>query len=100
MDARSTEEIGHILGGQSCTCNSNKKTSRNHNIGVGDLMPFFSSISPTTPMSNRKTSKADKIRQACEDRDLDSIRELAVSEDGLVEDELRRTACMTECFYS
>ena len=38
--------------------------------------------------------KRQRIFQACVDRDVDKLRKLAISDGGLIDDELRRTACM------
>lgn len=38
--------------------------------------------------------KADHIRRACEARDLEALVSYATSEGGLLNDELRRLACM------
>ena len=38
--------------------------------------------------------KATEILQACRAHDLDTLISLATSKSGLVEDEVRRTACM------
>ena len=63
-----------------------------------------SQSSPETPhpaaggASNEKStttaSKVTQIVQACRNDDLDALIALATSSNGLVEDELRRTACM------
>lgn len=37
--------------------------------------------------------KAERILLACEKRDLDSLRELASSQNGLVGDDFRQAAC-------
>ena len=42
-------------------------------------------------------SKADKIEQACRERDLDCLIRLADTSGGLLEDRLRQLACMTTC---
>lgn len=38
--------------------------------------------------------KAQQIKRACEERDRDRLIELAISEGGLLQDELRKEACM------
>lgn len=40
--------------------------------------------------------KVHQILHACKTRDLIELRKLATSEGGLIEDEVRRTACMPE----
>lgn len=42
---------------------------------------------------NGHGEKATQIRDACLRKDLDSLRELSISEGGLVSDELRRQVC-------
>lgn len=41
------------------------------------------------------TTKRQRISQACVDREIDILRKLATSEGGLIDDEVRRTACMS-----
>lgn len=38
-------------------------------------------------------SKREKIFQACRNKDISQLRELAISNGGLVDDEVRRVAC-------
>jgi len=45
------------------------------------------------PLSAVETDKVMQILQACRDRDLEALSALATSEHGLIEDEIRRTAC-------
>ncbi len=45
--------------------------------------------------SQDRDEKIVQIRRACDIRDLDAVRKLAVTKGGLVNDSLRRTAC--EC---
>lgn len=47
------------------------------------------------PLSPYEHDKVQCILAACRDRDLEQLRELTTSEGGLIEDEVRRTACMT-----
>lgn len=46
------------------------------------------------PLSETERAKVTDVLQACRDLDLPQLRYLAASEGGLVEDEVRRTACM------
>lgn len=43
---------------------------------------------------HREMEKRQRILQVCGERDVDQLRKLATSEGGLVDDEVRRTACM------
>lgn len=43
-----------------------------------------------------RSEKAEAIRQACRSRDTDAIISHAVSEGGLLEDELRQEACKSQ----
>ena len=47
--------------------------------------------------SSGRGSKADKIEQACREKDLDCLIRLADTSGGLLEDRLRQLACMTTC---
>lgn len=58
---------------------------------------------PTTPLVRtpsmkslnfEQTQKIEAIRKVCEARDLKGLVELALSADGLVNDDARREACM------
>jgi hypothetical protein len=40
-----------------------------------------------------RDAKIQQVRDACRSSDLDRLRELAISQGGLVDDESRRTAC-------
>lgn len=48
----------------------------------------------TSRDEHNESNKRDRIFQACQDRDVDLLRQFASSEGGLVDDEVRRTACM------
>lgn len=63
---------------------------------VAHLMPESSSCWPSSSGSLELSEKIDQVRRACEARDLDTIRKLAISADGLVNDSLRRTACRSD----
>jgi len=45
------------------------------------------------PLSAVETNKVMQILQACRDHDLEALSALATSKHGLIEDEIRRTAC-------
>ena len=59
--------------------------------GAGDEK---STTTAASPLSAAAASKVTRIVQACRNDDLDALIALAASSNGLVEDELRRTACM------
>lgn len=65
-----------------------------------DPDPAHSIVSPVNsswrkgPLSPQDKEKIEKILAACRDRDLEALAHLATSQGGLIEDELRRTACM------
>ena len=61
--------------------------------GAGDEKST-AAASPSPPFSAAAASKVTQIVQACRNDDLDALIALAASSNGLVEDELRRTACM------
>ena len=48
------------------------------------------------PLSAPLKEKVARILAACRDRDLHALATLAISKGGLVEDEVRRTACMNQ----
>lgn len=50
------------------------------------------------PLSEEEAAKVMQILQACRDSDLHALAALASSAHGLVEDEIRRTACNTPPF--
>lgn len=59
----------------------------------------LSPLAPDSPqkraaMSEDRREKINRIESACRDLDLLALVRLASSDGGLVEDELRRTACM------
>lgn len=53
----------------------------------------LSGPSKAESLSDVDKAKASQILAACRDRDLEALRELAASENGLIEDDIRRTAC-------
>ena len=61
-------------------------------------MPELSTSLPSRLEPQESDEKISEIRLACEFSDLDSIRKLALSPGGLVNDSLRRTTCM--CCWS
>ena len=62
--------------------------------GTGDEKSTTTAASPSPLLSAATASKVTQIVQACRNDDLDALIALAASSNGLVEDELRRTACM------
>jgi hypothetical protein len=60
--------------------------------GTGDEKS--TAASPSPPLSAAAASKVTQIVQACRNDDLDALIALAASSNGLMEDKLRRTACM------
>ena len=44
--------------------------------------------------------KYEQIQQACQDQTVDKLRGFATSEGGLLDDELRRKACMTPPIFA
>ena len=46
------------------------------------------------PVIDDVSQKVHEIHEACRRQDVDSIRALASSEGGLIDDEARRAACM------
>ena len=46
------------------------------------------------PIPEEESAKALAILEACKWKDIDELRKLATSEGGLLNDELRRQACM------
>lgn len=60
-------------------------------------MPDLSRVSPNCAEAEEQAEKINEIALACESRNLDAIRKLAISPEGLVNDSLRRTACKFFC---
>ena len=56
-------------------------------------LPPLSASWRSEPLSPTEREKVSKILKASRDRDLTALRDLATSQGGLVEDEVRRTAC-------
>jgi hypothetical protein len=65
----------------------------------GDLAALSSRVAerqPQEPSSPPQSDdKAKRILTACRDNDLNALIELATSAGGLVDDEIRQTACKT-----
>lgn len=61
---------------------------------VVDEKPSVPLESPTGNVPSKTTVKAEAIRRACDLRDLNALVSYAASEGGLLQDELRRLACM------
>jgi hypothetical protein len=59
------------------------------NEKLGESLPTPS----PTPEPTKYDAKIAKIRDACEWRDIETLRTLATSEGGLVSDDVRRQAC-------
>lgn len=66
---------------------TNIDDSTNHALSPLSASWTRQSLSPKTK------AKVERVLTACRGRDLDALKELAASEGGLVEDEVRRTAC-------
>ncbi len=57
--------------------------------------PLPASETPEAHTSPAIRAKIDRIRKACEEGpDVEALIDLATSKDGLVDDEVRRKACM------
>ena len=63
-------------------------------IGYSETAPPLTASWRLEALSQTEKDKVHRILQACRDRDLNELRELGTSEGGLIEDEVRRTACM------
>ena len=62
----------------------------------GDLAALGSRVAdhqPSASASPLHSDKAKRILAACRNNDLDALIELATSTGGLVDDEIRQTAC-------
>jgi len=60
-----------------------------------DKQPLAESALQSPPtVDTGKADKADRILRACRENDLSSLITLATSDGGLLNDEIRRTACM------
>lgn len=76
--------------------NSNVTADTSTNAVPTEHVPISYSDSDLQPNQNSAAdteAKVDRITQACRDRDLCALRELAAAEGGLINDDLRRTAC-------
>ncbi|OCL13258.1 hypothetical protein AOQ84DRAFT_385531 [Glonium stellatum] len=60
--------------------------------GAGNEKSTTTAASPSPPLSAAAAGKVTQIVQACRNDDLDTLIALAASSNGLVDDELRRTA--------
>lgn len=85
------DESGSPAGLDS-NCSSDNSAAADS--GTHDPVPPLSASWREEPLSHNEQNKVQHILQACRDRNLDKLRTLAASEGGLVEDEIRRTACM------
>ena len=61
--------------------------------GGGDSTPAFTREAHSQPLSQPEQAKVQKILAACRDEDHEALTELAASRGGLVDDNVRRTAC-------
>ena len=61
------------------------------------MSPWFkSSDDGKATNDNDGGHKYERIQQACNGKDVDKLRGFAASEGGLLDDELRRKACMAK----
>jgi hypothetical protein len=77
---------------------SSSRTSSHQEKLTRELGENASANGPTPswrpePLSKAQQRKVMQILQACKDGDITSLVSLAASQDGFVEDEVRRTAC-------
>lgn len=63
-------------------------------------LKFEASETYTTDIPTQGSKKTADILEACECKDIESLRQLATSEGGLLTDELRRKACKSPDFTS
>jgi hypothetical protein len=59
-----------------------------------DKQPAESTPRSPQTLDTSKADKVDRILLACHESDLDTLATLATSDGGLLNDEIRRTACM------
>ncbi|KAK5132506.1 hypothetical protein LTR08_008890 [Meristemomyces frigidus] len=83
-----TEPVAHSDGGRPAGALSS--------TGHPESVPPLSASWRQAPLSQVEKDKVHRILQACRDRDLDELRELGTSDGGLIEDEVRRTACESD----
>lgn len=60
-------------------------------------LPPLSASWRLKPLSQAENDKVHRILRACDEHNLDDLRHLATSEGGLIEDEVRRATCTSEC---
>ncbi len=58
-----------------------------------EKLEFDSRSRSPSPARKKLLAKAAEILETCQQKDLDTLRMLAISEGGLVSDEVRRQAC-------
>ena len=79
---------------EPATSHSTGAISATSQTGSQHFLPPLSASWRHEPLSQFERDKVHMILRACGDRDIDVLRELASSEGGLIEDEVRRAACM------
>lgn len=100
-EASSLDSADHPDDDSTTSTLSGRHTAKSGGIatltepGIERDIPPLSASWREQPLSQNERTKVQLILQACADRDLVALRELATSEGGLVEDEIRRTACMS-----
>lgn len=92
--APSREGVDSSGDTESADSHHNEGASAHSATGNQPSLPPLSASWRREQLSQSERDKAFEILKACGDRDLDKLRDLATSEGGLVEDEIRRTACM------
>lgn len=86
-----TNEVGSAVDQTPPTSPSPQSPAAEPEEG-GTLSPLSSSWKRQA-LSSDDQAKVDRILLACRERDLEALRDLAASENGLIEDGVRRTAC-------
>ena len=87
---RTADDSTQTSVGHGATVDATEKS----NVLDQSIPPLSAAWRPE-PLSPDELRKVHKILQACKDRDLEALRMHATSPGGLVEDEVRRLACMS-----
>lgn len=96
QDGSSGREAPHTSG--------EDEADRKRPVPTTTLEPSHETVSPINvswqkgPRSPQDKEKVTRVLAACQDRDRAALADLATSQGGLIEDELRRTACMSSHF--